>query len=116
MKWPCGVKLTALAVTAGEEFLVGGTAEGGLYVWDLSSGDLLRQLEAHYKSVTVLRFTPTDQYLVSGSDDALVMVWSLDRYTLYIIKYSFYRIDATLYMISLSTAFSVYCACAIDST
>ena len=35
--------------------------------------------EAHYRKVTVLRFTPDGEALLSGSDDSGVGVWSVFR-------------------------------------
>lgn len=35
--------------------------------------------EAHYRRVTVLRFTPDGEALVSGSDDSGITVWSVFR-------------------------------------
>jgi len=35
--------------------------------------------EAHYRQVTVLRFTPDGEALVSGSDDSGITVWSVFR-------------------------------------
>jgi WD40 repeat protein len=36
--------------------------------------------EAHYRQVTVLRFTPDGEALLSGSDDSGVSVWSVFRF------------------------------------
>ena len=35
--------------------------------------------EAHYRKVTVLRFTPDGEALLSGSEDSGVAVWSVFR-------------------------------------
>src|SRR5947208_9085869 len=35
--------------------------------------------EAHYRRVTVLRFTPDGEALLSGSDDSGITVWSVFR-------------------------------------
>jgi pre-rRNA-processing protein IPI3 len=36
--------------------------------------------EAHYRRVTVLRFTPDGEALVSGSDDSGITLWSVFRF------------------------------------
>jgi WD40 repeat protein len=36
--------------------------------------------EAHYRQVTVLRFTPDGEALLSGSDDSGISVWSVFRF------------------------------------
>jgi pre-rRNA-processing protein IPI3 len=36
--------------------------------------------DAHYRQVTVLRFTPDGEALLSGSDDSGITVWSVFRF------------------------------------
>lgn len=55
--------------------LAGGSKSGKVYVWELSSGNLLSVKEAHYQQVSVLRFSSCGTYLVSGGFDARCMVW-----------------------------------------
>lgn len=45
-----------------------------------SSGILFNAWDAHYRQVKVLRFTPDGAALISGSDDSLVLVWSVTRW------------------------------------
>lgn len=55
--------------------LAGGSKSGKIYVWELSSGNLLCVKEAHYQQVSVLQFSACGTYLVSGGHDARCMVW-----------------------------------------
>jgi WD40 repeat protein len=41
--------------------------------------------EAHYRQVTVLRFTPDGEALLSGSDDSGITVWSVFRFASIVI-------------------------------
>jgi pre-rRNA-processing protein IPI3 len=41
--------------------------------------------EAHYRQVTVLRFTPDGEALLSGSDDSGITVWSVFRFARVVI-------------------------------
>ena len=41
--------------------------------------------EAHYRQVTVLRFTPDGEGLLSGSDDSGITVWSVFRFASLVI-------------------------------
>jgi WD40 repeat protein len=36
--------------------------------------------DAHYRQITVLRFTPDGEALLSGSDDSGITVWSVFRF------------------------------------
>jgi len=75
----CPELLRGLAGTADGAYCAGGAAAGKCYVWDVASGALLRQWDAHYKAVTVLAFTDDGQLLITASEDAYVHVWRVAR-------------------------------------
>ena len=53
---------------------------GKLSIWEVASGRLLSVIEsAHYRKISVLRFTEDGRHLVSGGDDAAVHVWKLQN-------------------------------------
>lgn len=54
-----------------------GGNSGTLYVWELSTGRLLRSWPAHYKAVSCLAFLEAGGILVSGGEDTLANVWVL---------------------------------------
>ncbi len=60
-------RATCLAAHPNGMYIAAGSASGKLYVWELSSGLLLRTVEAaHYKAVSALAFSqPDGQFLVS---------------------------------------------------
>ncbi|KAF8399922.1 hypothetical protein HHK36_015792 [Tetracentron sinense] len=58
-------------------YLVGGAPSGNAYVWEVSSGRLLKNWRAHHKSLNCLVFSDDNSLLVSGSDDGVVRVWSM---------------------------------------
>lgn len=72
-------RLTCLAADTRGLLCAGGTAQGRIYLWELASGIMCHSWEAHYRAVSVLRFTPDGNALVSGSEDAGVSVWSISR-------------------------------------
>ncbi|GLB41732.1 putative WD40 repeat-like protein [Lyophyllum shimeji] len=72
-------KLTCIAVDSRGDFCAGGTAQGRIYLWEIASGILYHAWDAHYRQVTVLRFTVDGAALVSGSKDSGVSVWSVSR-------------------------------------
>lgn len=46
----------------------------------IASGIMYNSWEAHYRQVTVLRFTPDGEALLSGSEDSGISVWSVFRF------------------------------------
>ncbi|GAA6041945.1 hypothetical protein JCM8097_000236 [Rhodosporidiobolus ruineniae] len=59
--------------------MAGGTLDGRLFLWEVSTGSLLVTVDAHYRAVSVLAFSDDGAALVSGSEDATVSVWSIGR-------------------------------------
>jgi len=62
-----------------ETFFAGGTSQGRIYLWEVSSGILFNAWDAHYRQINVLRFTQDGAALISGSDDSGISVWSMSR-------------------------------------
>ncbi|EPS65018.1 hypothetical protein M569_09761, partial [Genlisea aurea] len=60
-------------------YIVGGGASGDIYLWEVSSGRLLKKWHAHYRGVTCLEFNDDQSLLISGAEDGCVRVWSLFR-------------------------------------
>jgi WD40 repeat protein len=54
------------------------SAEGKLYVYDLTTRQLVRTLLGHTKFVRLLRFDADGRTLVSGAEDRTVRTWRLD--------------------------------------
>ncbi|KAF5373264.1 hypothetical protein D9615_007472 [Tricholomella constricta] len=72
-------KLTCIAMDSRGDYCAGGTAQGRIYIWEVASGVLYHSWDAHYRQVTVLRFTHDGAALLSGSEDSGVSVWSVSR-------------------------------------
>lgn len=70
-------KLTCIAIDTEGRYCAGGTANGKIYLWEVASGILFNAFDAHYRKITVLRFTLDGAALVSGSEDSRVTVWTL---------------------------------------
>lgn len=54
---------------------MGASQNGRLFVWDLETGDLLRDFDAHYKKISCLRVSEDGQFLIAGSLDANITIW-----------------------------------------
>ncbi|KAG8974954.1 Pre-rRNA-processing protein ipi3 [Tulasnella sp. 425] len=70
-------KLTCITTDTEGRYCAGGTANGKIYLWEVASGILFNAFDAHYRKITVLRFTLDGAALVSGSEDSRVTVWTL---------------------------------------
>ncbi|KAI8347035.1 WD40-repeat-containing domain protein [Mortierella sp. GBAus27b] len=78
MKFPLPDKIVSLATSTRGTYCVGGTESGRIHVWEIATGILHRTFDAHYKKITVLRFSSDDTVLFSGSEDAAVHVWMVN--------------------------------------
>ncbi|KAG9447161.1 hypothetical protein H6P81_013289 [Aristolochia fimbriata] len=58
-------------------FLVGGAPSGNAYIWEISSGKLLKIWRAHGKSLSCFSISGDDSLLISGADDGVVCVWTM---------------------------------------
>ncbi|GBE86365.1 Pre-rRNA-processing protein [Sparassis crispa] len=72
-------KLSSIAVDPKGDYCAGGTSQGRMYFWEIASGVMYNAWDAHYRQVTVLRFTHDGSALLSGSKDSGVSVWSVSR-------------------------------------
>ncbi|KAK7330606.1 hypothetical protein VNO77_24804 [Canavalia gladiata] len=58
-------------------YLVGGALSGNAYLWDVTSGKLLKNWSAHNKSLNCMLFSEDNSLLITGSDDGMICVWSM---------------------------------------
>ena len=69
-------RVLAVAVSPDGRFIVSGSADHTVKVWDAGDGRLLRSLEGHtYHSVNAVAVSPDGRFIVSGSNDQTVKVW-----------------------------------------
>ncbi|KZT10047.1 WD40 repeat-like protein [Laetiporus sulphureus 93-53] len=72
-------KLSAIAMDPGGKYCAGGTSHGRIFLWEIASGIMFNAWDAHYRRVSVLRFTHDGAALLSGSEDSGVTVWVMSR-------------------------------------
>ena len=75
----CHTQEIVTSITSFLTFLVGGTKRGWIYLWDVSTGSLLRTWQAHFKSVNRLYVTKDSQFIISASGDGIGKVWDISK-------------------------------------
>jgi len=68
----------AVAVSPDGCFIVSGSSDRTVKVWEAESGRLLRSLEGHTGGVNAVAVSPDGRFIVSGSDDHTVKVWETE--------------------------------------
>lgn len=69
-------KVTALTVSPDGVFCVAAVSEI-IYIWKISSGDMLAMLSRHYQTVSSLAFTDDGSHFISAGQDGMMLVWKL---------------------------------------
>lgn len=81
LHWRCRVpeaRMSAgMLVSRCGNYIVGGGASGALYIWKSVGGLLLRSVKAHYRSISVMKWSSCGRFLVTGGADGMVHVFSL---------------------------------------
>ncbi|KAM6219695.1 WD repeat-containing protein 18 [Rhynchocyon petersi] len=72
----CPGPVTCLT-TSPDGFYVLAGIEENIYLWEVSTGNLLVILSRHYQDVACLQFTGDGSHFISGGKDCLVLAWSL---------------------------------------
>ncbi|XP_035379198.1 WD repeat-containing protein 18 [Electrophorus electricus] len=57
-------------------YVLAGIAEA-VYLWEISTGNLLAVLSRHYQDLSCLRFTDDSSHFVSGGKDNRALIWNL---------------------------------------
>ncbi|XP_012471111.1 protein ROOT INITIATION DEFECTIVE 3 isoform X1 [Gossypium raimondii] len=58
-------------------YIAGGAPSGNAYLWEVTSGRLLRTWHAHHKSLKCMVFSDDDSLLIFGCTDGIISVWSM---------------------------------------
>ena len=69
--------VTAVAVTPDSRYVISGSSDTTVKIWDLLTGSEVRTLTGHKDAVNSLAVTPDSRYVISGSDDSTVRIWDI---------------------------------------
>jgi mitogen-activated protein kinase organizer 1 len=58
-----------------DAYVLSGSEDSKIYIWDLLEGTQLATLEAHKGSVTSIDYHPSEPSMISGSVDGSIMIW-----------------------------------------
>jgi WD40 repeat protein/serine/threonine protein kinase len=67
----------SLAISPDGMYVMSGSIESIIRLWELSTGECIRTLQGHTSSVTSVSFSPDGRYAVSGSADNTIRIWEL---------------------------------------
>jgi WD40 repeat protein/serine/threonine protein kinase len=69
--------VSSVAVTPDGQYVVSGSGDNKVRLWDLATGKEVRRFTGHESTVRTVAVTPDGQYVVSGSWDKTVRLWEL---------------------------------------
>jgi WD40 repeat protein len=68
----------SIAISPDDALLLVGIGEGTIYMWGISTGQLLDRFRDHTRSVYSMSFTPDGRGFISSSWDETVKYWEID--------------------------------------
>lgn len=69
--------VNAIALSKDCQFLVSGSADKTVKLWDTAKGRLIKTFAGHTSSITAVAISPDFQWLVSSSNDRTVKIWDI---------------------------------------
>ncbi|MCL2932099.1 MAG: trypsin-like peptidase domain-containing protein [Trichodesmium sp. MAG_R03] len=67
------------SIVALNAYIVIGSSNGMISVWDIKNGEIIAIWKAHPDSVNSVAVTPDEQFVISGSDDKTIKIWKLPK-------------------------------------
>ncbi|KAF8416084.1 WD40-repeat-containing domain protein [Tirmania nivea] len=78
---PFTEQFTVLSASHGGALIAGGTESGRLTIWEVASGRFISTGHIHLQRVTTITFDPTNTFIITGSADSNVYIWSVAQLT-----------------------------------
>ncbi len=70
-------QVNSIAFSSDGKYLVSGSSDGTVRIWDPASGQLLHTMEASEKEILSVCFSADGKYVASGGTDNLVKIWNV---------------------------------------
>jgi WD40 repeat protein len=64
-----------IAISEDNKFIVSGSVDKTIKVWERESGSLLQELKGHQRDVNCVAISYDNKFIVSGSKDWSIRVW-----------------------------------------
>lgn len=68
-------EITSIAYSSNGRFLISGSNDTTIKVWDVATGALIRTLSGHIDTVSTVAWIPNSMNIVSGSWDSTIKIW-----------------------------------------
>uniref|UniRef100_A0A8C5CPU7 ATG16 autophagy related 16-like 1 (S. cerevisiae) n=1 Tax=Gadus morhua TaxID=8049 RepID=A0A8C5CPU7_GADMO len=73
----CGADWTRVCFSPDSNYVVGGSADGGVYVWNVLTGKLERLLDKHHSSaINAVSWSPSGAFVLSVEKGSKAVLWS----------------------------------------
>ncbi len=87
--------MNSVAITLDNKFIVSGSNDDTIRVWERESGKQVQELKGHYGSVNSVAISSDNKFIVSGSSDKTIRVWERESVSI-IENYFNYNINNTI--------------------
>ena len=73
-----GGSIEVLQITPDERWIIGGTGNGKIHIWESMTGKLMRTISGHYGEIWGMRLAEDGVTLASAGKDQAVRVWNIE--------------------------------------
>ena len=67
----------SIAITPSGKYVISASRDKIIKLWDINTGELIRNFEGHTSYVYSVAITPDGKYIVSGSKDKTIKLWNI---------------------------------------
>jgi small GTP-binding protein len=71
-------EINSVAISSDDKFIVSGSDDYTIRIWETGTGKCLRVLEGHSDDVFDVAISSDDKFIVSGSDDTSLRIWEVE--------------------------------------
>ncbi|MFX0018017.1 MAG: WD40 repeat domain-containing protein [Promethearchaeota archaeon] len=67
----------SVAISPDSNYVISGSFDGKIIIWDLKTGEIIRTLAEHRREVNSISISPDCKYIASGSNDKTIKILNL---------------------------------------